>query len=135
MASSITSSNLRALGATTLGALLAGFVAALAFAAVGFTVNLVIGSRERISEFVVLRAIGLSRRQIMGVLLIEQTFLVGLGLVIGLVIGVGVSALVVPLVVISPTAEATIPPCCSPSRGASSRRPRPVPRFSSPRSW
>jgi ABC-type antimicrobial peptide transport system permease subunit len=107
--SSTLSDSLRALGATTLGALLAGFAAALAFAAVGFTVNLVIGSRERLSEFVVLRAIGLSRRQIMGMLLIEQTFLVGLGLAIGLLIGVGVSALVVPLVVISPTAEATIP--------------------------
>ena len=109
VASSTVSRGLRALGATTLGALLAGFAAALAFAAVGFTVNLVIGSRERLSEFSVLRAIGLSRRQIMGMLLIEQTFLVGLGLVIGLLIGVGVSALVVPLVVISPTAEATIP--------------------------
>ena len=109
VASSSVSSGLRALGATTLGALLAGFAAALAFAAVGFTVNLVIGSRERLSEFAVLRAIGLSRRQVRGMLLIEQTFLVGLGLVIGLLIGVGVSALVVPLVVISPTAEATIP--------------------------
>lgn len=107
--SSTLANGLRALGATTLGALLAGFAAALAFAAVGFTVNLVIGSRERLTEFVVLRAIGLSRRQIMGMLLIEQTFLVGLGLAIGLLIGVGVSALVVPLVVISPTAEATIP--------------------------
>jgi hypothetical protein len=109
VASNMVSDGLRALGATTLGALLAGFAAALAFAAVGFTVNLVIGSRERLSEFVVLRALGLSRRQIRGMLLIEQTFLVGLGLVIGLLIGVGVSALVVPLVVISPTAEATIP--------------------------
>jgi ABC-type antimicrobial peptide transport system permease subunit len=72
-------------------------------------VNLLIGSRERLGEFAVLRAIGLSRRQILSMLLIEQAFLIVLGLVIGLAIGAGVSALVVPLVVISPTAAATVP--------------------------
>lgn len=98
------------LGAATLGALLAGFVAALGFAAVGFAVNLVIGARERMSEFAVLRALGVSRRQVLRMLLVEQAFLVGLGVGVGLLIGVVVSALVVPLVVLSPQALRTVPP-------------------------
>lgn len=98
------------LGAATLGALLAGFVAALGFAAVGFAVNLVIGARERMSEFAVLRALGVSRRQVLRMLLVEQAFLVGLGVGVGLIIGLVVSALVVPLVVLSPQALRTVPP-------------------------
>lgn len=98
------------LGAATLGALLAGFAAALGFAAVGFAVNLVIGARERMQEFAVLRALGVSRRQVLRMLLVEQAFLVGLGVGVGLIIGVVVSALVVPLVVLSPQALRTVPP-------------------------
>jgi hypothetical protein len=101
--------DLEGLGQTTLGALFVGFAAALAFAVVGFVVQLVIGSHERASELAVLRAIGLSRGQVLGVVGVEQAFLVGLGVVVGVGIGVGVSALVVPLVVISPTAERTVP--------------------------
>ena len=98
------------LGATTLGALLAGFVAALGFAAVGFTLNLVIGARERLTELAVLRALGVSRRQVLGMLLVEQAFLIGMSLGVGLLIGVVVSALVVPLVVLSPSALQVVPP-------------------------
>ncbi|MEJ7725457.1 MAG: ABC transporter permease [Actinomycetes bacterium] len=98
------------LGATTLGALLAGFVAALGFAAVGFTLNLVIGARERLTELAVLRALGVSRRQVLGMLLVEQAFLIGISLGAGLLIGVAVSALVVPLVVLSPSALQVLPP-------------------------
>jgi hypothetical protein len=98
------------LGATTLGALLAGFIAALAFAAVGFTLNLVIGARERFGELAVLRAIGVSRRQVRGMLLVEQAFLIATGLGVGLLIGIAVSALVVPLVVLSPNALRVVPP-------------------------
>lgn len=98
------------LGAMTLGALLAGFAAALAFAAVGFAVNLVIGARERLAEFAVLRALGVSQRQVLVTLLVEQAFLVGLGVSVGLAIGLLVSALVVPLVVISPRTLEIFPP-------------------------
>lgn len=98
------------LGLATLGALFAGFVAALGFAGVGFIVNLIIGARERLAEFAVLRALGVSRRQVLALLLVEQGFLVGLGVVVGISVGIAVAFLVVPYVVLSAQALRTLPP-------------------------
>ena len=98
------------LGLATLGALFAGFVAALGFAGVGFVVNLIIGARERVSEFAVLRALGVSRRQVRALLLVEQGFLVALGVIVGVAVGVAVAFLVVPYVVLSAQALRTLPP-------------------------
>jgi hypothetical protein len=98
------------LGAALQGALTLGFIAALAFAVIGFVINATVSARERITEFAILRALGAGPRQIFGLLSVEQTFLVLLGLAGGTALGLGVSALVVPHLVLTIRATTPFPP-------------------------
>ncbi|MFC4584670.1 ABC transporter permease [Sphaerisporangium corydalis] len=91
------------------GALILGFVAALIFALLGFLVNAAVAARERISEFAILRALGVSFRQIFGMLAVEQAFLIGLSLVGGTLLAVGVATLVVPHIVLTGQAASVTP--------------------------
>ena len=98
------------LGGALQGALLLGFGAALVFAAIGFAVNTAVSARERVSEFAILRALGIDGRQVLGLVAVEQAFLVGLGLAGGLLLGIVVARLVVPHVVLTVSATAPYPP-------------------------
>ncbi|WP_433328303.1 FtsX-like permease family protein [Spirillospora sp. CA-294931] len=98
------------LGAALQGALVLGFAAALAFAVIAFVVSSAVAARERAREFAVLRALGVRGRQISGMLAVEQTFLVGLGLVGGLALGLLVARLVVGHIVLTVQAGAPYPP-------------------------
>jgi hypothetical protein len=98
------------LGGALQGALVLGFGAALVFAAIGFAVNTAVSARERAGEFAVLRALGVRGRQVLGLVAVEQAFLVGLGLAGGLLLGVVVAHLVVPHVVLTVSATAPYPP-------------------------
>jgi hypothetical protein len=91
------------------GALLIGFGAALAFAAIGFAVNAAVSARERLTEFALLRALGVSSQQVFGLLGIEQAFLAVLGLAGGLVLGLVLAQLMVPLVVAASQATVVRP--------------------------
>jgi ABC-type lipoprotein release transport system permease subunit len=91
------------------GALILGFAAALIFAALGFLVNAAVAARERVADFAILRALGVSFRQIFGLLAVEQTFLIGLSLVGGTLLAVGVAILVVPHIVLTGQAVAVTP--------------------------
>ncbi|GAA4519933.1 ABC transporter permease [Nonomuraea ferruginea] len=91
------------------GALVLGFGAALGFALLGFLVNAVVAARERRAEFAVLRALGAGSRQIFGMLVTEQAFVVGLSLVSGTALAVVVGNLVVPHIVLTGQASAVTP--------------------------
>ncbi|MEV4221013.1 ABC transporter permease [Nonomuraea sp. NPDC049725] len=91
------------------GALILGFLAALVFAALGFLVNATVAARERMSEFTILRALGVSFRQVFGLLAVEQAFVVGLSLVAGTALAVVVGNLVVPHIVLTGQAAAVTP--------------------------
>ncbi|NUT12471.1 MAG: ABC transporter permease [Nonomuraea sp.] len=91
------------------GALMLGFLAALVFAALGFLVNAAVAARERMSEFAILRALGVSSRQVFGVLAMEQAFVIGLSLAAGTGLAVVVGALVVPHIVLTGQAAAVTP--------------------------
>ncbi|MFI6600427.1 FtsX-like permease family protein [Nonomuraea sp. NPDC050536] len=91
------------------GALILGFLAALVFAALGFLVNATVAARERMAEFAILRALGVSFRQMFGLLAIEQTFVIGLSLVAGTALAVVVGVLVVPHIVLTGQAAAVTP--------------------------
>lgn len=98
------------LGGALQGALLLGFGAALVFAAIGFAVNTAVSARERAAEFAILRALGIGGGQVLGLVAVEQVFLVGMGLAGGLLLGVAVARLVVPHVVLTVSATAPYPP-------------------------
>jgi hypothetical protein len=91
------------------GALVLGFLAALVFALLGFLVNAAVAARERTSEFALLRALGVSHRQVFGLLAVEQTFIVALSLVAGTALAVAVAVLVVPHIVLTGQATAVTP--------------------------
>ena len=93
----------------TLGALTLGFVAAVVFAIVGFVSSAVVGARERMTEFALLRAIGLSSRQLAGWLLVENGFLVVLSLLGGTLLGFLLSWLILPLITVNREAEQVFP--------------------------
>lgn len=98
------------LGGALQGALLLGFAAALVFAAIGFAVNTAVSARERMTEFAILRALGIRARQVLGLVAVEQAFLVGMGLAGGLLLGIVVARLVVPHIVLTVSATAPYPP-------------------------
>ncbi|WP_049574880.1 ABC transporter permease [Nonomuraea sp. SBT364] len=91
------------------GALILGFLAALVFAALGFLVNATVAARERMAEFTILRALGVSFRQVFGLLAVEQAFVVGLSLVAGTALALVVGNLVVPHIVLTGQAAAVTP--------------------------
>jgi predicted lysophospholipase L1 biosynthesis ABC-type transport system permease subunit len=97
------------LGGALQGALLLSFGAALVFAAIGFAVNTAVSARERATEFAILRALGIGGRQVLGLVAVEQAFLVGMGLAGGLLLGIVVARLVVPHVVLTVSATAPYP--------------------------
>ena len=85
----------------SIGALTVGFVAAAVFAAVGFAVSATVSARERLVEFALLRAVGLSPRQLGFWLSLEQGVLVVASVVSGTLIGVLMTALLLPLVTLT----------------------------------
>jgi hypothetical protein len=93
----------------TVGALSLGFVAAAIFAAVGFSVSSVVSARERLGEFGLLRALGLSPRQLAGWLSIDHGVLVAVSLIMGTLVGWLLAWLILPLISITQEATTAIP--------------------------
>jgi ABC-type antimicrobial peptide transport system permease subunit len=93
----------------TIGALTVGFVAAAIFAAVGFAVSATVSARERLIEFALLRALGLSPRQLGRWLILEQGVLVLASLVLGTLIGVVLTAFLLPLVTLTQGGRPAVP--------------------------
>lgn len=79
-----------------IGALTLGFVAAALFAAIGFAVSAAVSARERLTEFAVLRALGLSQGQLAGWLAVEHALLVVVSLAAGTGLGLLLGWLVLP---------------------------------------
>ncbi len=93
----------------TIGSLMLGFVAAAVFAGIGFAVNAAVSARERLLEFALLRAVGLSNRQLLAWLSLENALLVVFGLVAGTLLGVALAWLVLPLLGITQQAAQAVP--------------------------
>ncbi len=86
-----------------------GFVAAAIFAGIGFAVNAAVSARERLVEFALMRAVGLSNRQLIAWLGLENALLVIFGLVGGTVLGITLAWLVLPLIAITQDATVAVP--------------------------
>ncbi|MFF3556265.1 FtsX-like permease family protein [Streptomyces tsukubensis] len=97
------------LGAGPQSALLATAAVAALLAAVGFAVGTVGALRERAAEFAVLRALGAPRRLPARLLAVEQSVLIGLGLLIGAALGTVLTRAVVPLIVLTGGAARPVP--------------------------
>jgi hypothetical protein len=91
------------------GALLLGSIAAASFAALGLVVTAVVSARERVGEVGLLRALGLSRREVLAMISAEQGALLGLGLLSGAVLGWLMAVLVLPHAPFNRTGAAPVP--------------------------
>nr|MBA3586975.1 FtsX-like permease family protein [Chloroflexota bacterium] len=93
-----------------IGALAIGSIAALIVAIIGFVVSAVVSTRERLGEFALLRALGLSTGQLAAWLAFENAFLLAAGIVGGAGLGVLLSWLVLPFVTLTSEARVVVPP-------------------------
>ena len=93
-----------------IGALALGALAAIVFAAIGFVVSATVSTRERLGEFALLQAIGLSHRQLSAWLTMENLFLLLVGLLVGTGIGLVLAWVVLPFVTLTQEAALAVPP-------------------------
>jgi hypothetical protein len=84
-----------------IGALTLGFVTTGLFAIVGMTVSAGVSARQQRTEFALLRALGLSGRQLSGSLWLEHGSIVVLGLLAGTGLGLVIAWLVLPFVTVT----------------------------------
>jgi putative ABC transport system permease protein len=92
------------------GLLSVGFMAAAILTVLGFLLYALFSFRRRFIEMGMLRAIGLSVRQMIELLAAELAFLILLGIGVGTVLGVFASKLFVPYLQIGSSAQAQFPP-------------------------
>jgi hypothetical protein len=92
-----------------IGILGLGSLAAMLFAGIGFLVSSTISTSERIGEFALLRALGLSTGQLSLWLSIESVFLLVVGLFVGSGLGLLLAWLVLPFATLTQTGLAPIP--------------------------
>ena len=92
------------------GILSLGFVVATVISGLAFLLHSLFALRQRILQFGLLRAIGLSTAQITAVVVFEKLFLVLLAAVGGSLIGALTSALFVPLLQIGTSVHGSTPP-------------------------
>ena len=92
-----------------IGALSLGFVAAALFAAIGFAVSSAVSARERLTEFALLRALGLSTRQLTSWLSLENGLLIAFSLIAGTALGLVLAYFILPLVSLTQAATQTVP--------------------------
>jgi FtsX-like permease family len=92
-----------------IGALALGSLAALAFAAIGFIFNATVSTTERAGEFALLRALGLSTRQLSIWMTVEHGLLLAFGLVAGTALGLLLAWLVLPFATFTVTGEPAVP--------------------------
>ena len=94
----------------TNGVLTFGFITAVLVSVTGYVLFLVFALRERALQFGLLRALGLRRRQVVGMLVLEQLLTGGFAIVAGLAIGQLAALLYVPLLQLAgPAAEQILP--------------------------
>jgi putative ABC transport system permease protein len=92
------------------GLLSVGFVASTLLTVLGFLLYALFSFRRRFIEMGMLRAIGLSIRQMISLLAAELAFLIALGIGVGTLLGVFASRLFVPFLQIGASAQSQYPP-------------------------
>lgn len=97
------------IASATIGTLTLAFLASGLLAAIGFAVAATLAGRDRTADLAVLRAVGLSPRQLAGWLWLENGLLAAFGMLTGTVLGLVVARLVLPLVSLSQQAGTVVP--------------------------
>jgi putative ABC transport system permease protein len=94
----------------TNGALTLGFIVTMAISTIGFLIYWILSIRQRVLQFGIFRAMGLSVKKIIGMLVCEQVLISGTAIIIGIIIGGITSDLFVPLLQMVYSAVQQVPP-------------------------
>jgi putative ABC transport system permease protein len=94
----------------TNGALTMGFTVTLGIAIIGFLIYWILSIKERVLQFGIFRAMGMSVRRIIGILAWEQILISGTAIFAGIAIGRITSRVFVPLLQIAYSARQQVPP-------------------------
>ncbi|MBD3918050.1 FtsX-like permease family protein [Paenibacillus sp. PR3] len=92
------------------GILSLGFLVSIIVSLTGYVLYWFFNLSGRVVQFGVLRAMGLSRRQLTGMLLLEQLFTAGLSIGLGILIGKIASLLFLPFLQTTDNVENSVPP-------------------------
>ncbi|OBZ16711.1 ABC transporter permease [Bacillus sp. FJAT-26390] len=92
------------------GILSLGFLVSVIITLAGYVLFWFFNLSGRVVQFGVLRAMGLSRKQLTGMLLLEQLFTAGLAIGLGVLIGKAVSLLFLPFLQTTENVAETVPP-------------------------
>jgi hypothetical protein len=92
------------------GVLLIALIAAFAILAIGFALTLYLGGQSRTLEVSVLRAVGLSARQIFLMIGLEYLVVAGIGLVVGTIAGLRISETMLSFLNVTEDGNRVVPP-------------------------
>lgn len=95
------------------GILFLSFAAVLLLTALGFTVYSYLSAQTRTLEFAILRTMGLSGGQIVGLVAFEQVFVILTGVFVGTILGLPLASLMVGYMGITETGAKVVPPFVS----------------------
>lgn len=94
----------------TNGALTMSFIITILISAIGFLIYWILAIRSRTLQFGIFRAMGLSLREVIGMLFCEQLLISGTSIIIGIIIGGITSDLFVPMLQIIYSSSEQVPP-------------------------
>ena len=86
------------------------FVTVLIVSAIGFVVHTRVAFRRRLAEFALLRTIGLSMRQLLLLILLEQLIVIGVAVAIGIFMGTRLGDTIIPYLARSGQDANVVPP-------------------------
>ena len=92
------------------GLLFIAFLAVLILSALGFLVSSFLTAQTRSLEFAILRTMGFSTRQILGVVSFEQIFIIAVAMTIGTLVGLGLSVQMLEFLGVTERGEEVTPP-------------------------
>ena len=95
------------------GILFISFVSVLLLTALGFTVYSYLSAQTRALEFAILRTMGFSGRQIMGLVSFEQMFVILAGTAAGTLLGLPLGRLMIGYMGVTETGAKVLPPLVS----------------------
>lgn len=92
------------------GVLLIAFLGVILVSGLGFVVYAYLSARGRQLEFAILRTLGFSLRQIIGLICLEQVFVVGSGIGIGTLLGLQLNSVMTPFLQLTEMGRRVLPP-------------------------
>lgn len=92
------------------GALTLGFLVTMVITAIGFLIYWIMSIRSRLLQFGILKAMGLTFRELIGMLVLEQFLISVVAILIGIVIGGASSDIFVPMLKVAFNTSDQVPP-------------------------